>query len=248
MGGDAGADRRRAHVDLADQHGRLLQPLLVLAEHDGVGAELLAQRHRHGVLQLGAPHLQDVLEFLGLCLESAAQQRHRVHQPENAEIGRDLQRRRIDVVGALAHVDVFVGMQELVLAPLMAHELQRTVGDDLVGVHIGGGAGAALNHVNHELVVQPARSDLIAGMDNGVAPLLVQQRQLVVCHCRGLLDAGERPHEIGVDGDCRARDRKILQRAQRVDAVIATGRNVPFAEQVVFEPRLWCGHDFGSSG
>jgi hypothetical protein len=60
---------------------RLPQPLLVLAEHHGVGRELLAERHRHGVLQLGAAHLEDVGELLGLALERLAQHRHRVDQP-----------------------------------------------------------------------------------------------------------------------------------------------------------------------
>ena len=41
-----------------------LQPLLILAEHYRIGGELLAQRHRHRVLQLGAAHLDDVAELL----------------------------------------------------------------------------------------------------------------------------------------------------------------------------------------
>ena len=61
---DAGADRGRAHVDLADQGDSLLQPLLILTEHYRIGGEFLAQRHRHRVLQLGAAHLDDVLELL----------------------------------------------------------------------------------------------------------------------------------------------------------------------------------------
>ena len=44
----------------------LLQPLLVLAEHHRVGGEFLAQRHRHRVLQLGAAHLEHVVELVGL--------------------------------------------------------------------------------------------------------------------------------------------------------------------------------------
>ena len=50
----------------------LLQPLLVLAEHDRIGGEFLAQRHRHRVLQLGAAHLDDVLELLCLAPRTTA--------------------------------------------------------------------------------------------------------------------------------------------------------------------------------
>jgi hypothetical protein len=71
VGVDAGADGGGAEVDLADQQRGFLQALLVLAEHGGVGRELLAQGHRHRVLQLGAAHLQHVGELLGLALEGA---------------------------------------------------------------------------------------------------------------------------------------------------------------------------------
>ena len=40
-----------------------------VADHDGVGAELLAEGHRHGVLVLGAAHFQDVGELCGLGVE-----------------------------------------------------------------------------------------------------------------------------------------------------------------------------------
>ena len=40
------------------------QPLLVLLHASVEAVEFLAQRHRHGVLQLGAAHLQHVGEFL----------------------------------------------------------------------------------------------------------------------------------------------------------------------------------------
>ncbi len=133
------------------------------------------QRHRNGVLKLGAAHLDDVLEFLGLRLEGHAQHRHGLAQPHDAGIGGELERRRIDVVGALAHVDVFVGWQEMIVALGPAQQFQRAVGDDLVGVHVGRGAGAALDHVDHELVVQPARPDFLGGGDDGVGPRLVQK-------------------------------------------------------------------------
>lgn len=46
----------------------------------------------------------------------------------------------IGVVGGLGAVDVVVGMAILVFAFLVAHYFQGSVGDYLVGVHVGGGA------------------------------------------------------------------------------------------------------------
>lgn len=51
---------------------------------------------------------------------------------------------------------VVVGAAELVLALLMAQELQRPVGDDLVGVHVRGRARAALDHVHQEVLPHPS--------------------------------------------------------------------------------------------
>ena len=158
---DASADRGRAHVDFADQKHRFPQPLLVFDQHHRIGGEFLPQRHRHRVLQLGTAHLDNVLELLGLRLEGLTQHRHGIDQPHDSGIGRELERRRVDVVGALAHVDVLVGMQEMIVALRPAEQLQRAVGDHLVGIHVGRGAGAALNDVDHELFVQPPRPDLL---------------------------------------------------------------------------------------
>ena len=44
-----------------------------IADHHGIGAELLAERHRHGVLVFRAAHLQHVGELLRLRLERVAQ-------------------------------------------------------------------------------------------------------------------------------------------------------------------------------
>ena len=246
VGGDAGADGGGAHVDFTQQQHGFAQALFVFAQHHGVGAELLAQRHGHGVLQLGAAHLQHVLEFLGLGLEGLAQHGHGVDQPEDAEPGGDLQRRGVDVVGALADVDLLVRVQVLVFAFAVAQQLQRPVGDDLVGVHVGGGAGAALDHVHHKLLVQLAVQQLGAGGADGVAALLVQQAQLVVRQGGGLLDAGQRLDQLGVDGDGRAGDGEVLAGAQGVYAVVHVGGHFAVAQQVVFDAEKGGVHGFVS--
>ena len=70
----------------------------------------------------------------------------------------------IGVVGGLRAVDVIVRVAVLVLALLVAHQLERAVGDHLVGVHVGRGAGAALEDVEPELVVELSVDELLAGL------------------------------------------------------------------------------------
>ena len=128
-------------------------------------------------------------------------------------------------------------MQVLVLALRVPEQLERAVGDHLVGVHVGRGAGAALDHVDHELLEQLAlRAPPRRQADRGGAPL-VEQAELAVGDRRRLLDAGERHHEIGVDRDRRAGDREVLQRPQRVHAVVGVGGHGAVADQVVLDAR-----------
>ena len=111
MGVDAGADCGRSEVDFGDEQRRLPQALFVLLEHHGVRGQFLAERHRHGVLELRSPHLQHVGELLRLGAERKAQLPHSCAEAVDREMQRHLDGRRVDVVGALAHVDVFDRMQ-----------------------------------------------------------------------------------------------------------------------------------------
>ena len=94
------------------------------------------------------------------------------------------------------------------------------VGDHLVRVHVGRGARAALDHVDDELLEQRAVAHLLARLGDRARLVVREQSELVVGERRGLLDARERRDEIGIDRDRRAGDRKVLERAQRVDAVV----------------------------
>jgi hypothetical protein len=85
------------------------------------GVELLAQRHRHGVLQLGAADLQYIGEFDRFGLEGIGKLLQRFDQRRGRENNRQPQRSRIGVVGRLSHVDIIVGMQTGVIAPRLAH-------------------------------------------------------------------------------------------------------------------------------
>ena len=138
VGVDAGADGGAAQVHFGQQLWRQgFQAGQVFTEGGGEGAEFLAEGHRHGVLQLGAAHFQYVAELFALGGErlnqavEAGQQRVMAQQQTQADRG------RVGVVGRLRHVHVVVGVQVLVFALLVAHGLQRDVGDDFVGIHVG---------------------------------------------------------------------------------------------------------------
>ena len=89
-------------VDLGDQDVGLAQPVRILTDHHGVAAEFLAQRHRNGVLQLGAAHLEVSPELDGLRGERGHQFGHRQLQSVHGELEGDLESGGIHVIGALS--------------------------------------------------------------------------------------------------------------------------------------------------
>ena len=81
---------------------------------------------------------------------------------------------REGIVRALAHVAMIVRMNGIFGADHAAQNLNRTVGDHLVGVHVRLGAGTCLPHDKREMVVQFAVDHLASGLDHCVGQLHVE--------------------------------------------------------------------------
>ena len=195
-GVEAGSDGGSAHVDFFQQHHVALQVCNLLLEVVGECMELLAGGHGNGILQLCAAHLDYVGELVALCAEAGYELLEAgldvaVHAHESiAECG------GISIVGALGAVHMVVGGAVLVLALVVAHEFEGAVRDNFVCVHVHGSTGAALHHVNGELVMELAVHYLLASLDYGIADLAVQYAQvgvgaggshLYVGHCHDVL-------------------------------------------------------------
>ena len=113
----------------------------------------MTKRHWHGVLKLSSTHLDYVAELVGLSLESFTEIDHLFHEVFEINHQGYLNGRWIHVVGRLRGVHVIQRMQLVVVAFFEAQLLESSVGDNLVGVHVGGSSRATLNSVHHELVV-----------------------------------------------------------------------------------------------
>ncbi len=197
MAVDAGADRGAAEVGLQQRGGGLGEALAVLLDHDGVGGELLAQRHGDGVLELGAAHLQYVAELRRFRGERRGRRPQGVAEPAQWDDQCQAYGGGVDVVGALVVVDVVERVDHVVGAAGEAEGSQSPVGDDLVGVHVRRGAGPALQKVDDELLVQPPCADLLARADDCPRDVRRQQAEIAVgLRCR-LLDRGQRAIRSG---------------------------------------------------
>ena len=200
----------------------------------GVGFELLSEGHRHGVLKLRAAHLDDAGELLALGVERRDEFAQRGHQFLDAAHQCDPHGRGVGVVGRLREVDVVVGVAELIFALFMAEEFERPVGDHLVGVHVGRCAGAALHHVDDELLLEFPGAQLLAGPDDRVGDRRVEQSQVAVGHRGALLDVGQGADQLREEVEPHAADVEILHRAHGLHAEIILRRDFHFAQQIVF--------------
>ena len=114
--------------------------------------------------------------------------------------------RREDVVRRLAHVDVVVRV----------HVLARERRDHLVGVHVRRGAGAGLEDVDRELVVELAGRDPVAGGGDPLRLLRVEQPELGVDARRRGLDPPEPARDRRRDR--LAGDREVVDRLRGLAA------------------------------
>ena len=204
MGVEAGARGGATERDHAETRKRALDALNAQTDLCGVPTELLAQCHRHGVHEVRAPGLHQVLELHGLvgkCLLEAIERR----QQRVCDLVECCQMhgRREHVVGTLPHVHVIVGVHALDLAA-------GDLGDHLVGVHVGRCARTGLEHIHRELVVELALGHGHAGLGDCGGDTVVKQAELGVGASGTRLDA---PEPVDDGGRNRlARNRKVVDR------------------------------------
>ena len=234
---DAGAHGGAAERDLGDAGEGGVDALDAVADLGGVAAELLAQGDGGGVHEVRAAGLHDVLEFGGLALQrlrQVAEGRDQVVDQRGR--GGDVDGRREDVVGGLRGVDVVVRVDNLV-APGGLEGPRGELGDDLVGVHVRGRAGAGLEDVNREVAVVLAGRNLVGGVGNRLGELAVEHPQFCVRLGGGLLHPCQ-----GFDVGALQRlagDREVLDCPLRLCAVQGVHGNADFAHRVVFNAELF---------
>ena len=170
---DTGANRGRAQVDFFNQCPGLAQTQHILFDHDGIGGEFLPQGHGHCILQLCAADFENVLELQCFGMKAALQRLHRAEQAVDTRPQRDAHGGWIHIIGALRRVHMIVGVKHVVATFFEAELFQRNVGNHLIGVHVGGGACTALNHVHHELVLKVSRNELIASQNDRGSALAI---------------------------------------------------------------------------
>ncbi len=118
-----------------------------------VAAEFLTHANGGGVHEVGAADFDQVIPLAGFGFEGF---REMFKGGDEAILDSDrsgnLHGGGEGVVGGLAHVDMIVGVDGVFRSDLAADFLAGEVGDNLVDIHVGGGAGAGLENIDGEVL------------------------------------------------------------------------------------------------
>ena len=211
-----------------------------------VGVELrhpsrgfLPEGQGNGVHQVRATDLDDVVPINGFGVKRVAQ---------GANAGKQAMREGFScsdvhggwkgVVGRLRSIHVVVWMNGCFRTKHSTGEFDGTVGDDLVGVHVGLRSASRLPYTKREVVVKMAVDHVLGGGDDEVAHLGVKLLEGHVGLGSGLFEdtkSSNHAQRHGVVANV-----KIQQRPSGLTAVVAVGGDFEFAHGVGFNSHLTC--------
>ena len=138
------------------------------------------------------------------------------------------------VIGGLGHVHMVIGMDQGIVPFCAAQDLDCPVGNHLVGIHIGGGPGPALDGVHNELPVKLPPYDFITCSHNGIPHALIQHMGRHIGKRRRLLDPGQVPDKLPVERP--SRNMEIILCPQRLNPVIRLHRHLHCSDGIRFLP------------
>ena len=184
---------------------------------------------------MGPSGLGEVLELHRLTAEARGQGSGGLPNVGEGEERRHLTRRRERVVGRLAPVHEVVRTDRGVIAPGLAEDLERPVGQHLVDVHVERGARSRLEDVDHELVRELPVGDLAGRLLHGPAPVGVDSAEgHVGPHARELQQAVG-PDEMGRRP--KAAHREVVARPKRLDPPVRRVGDLAGAERILLDAR-----------
>ena len=126
----------------------------------------------------------------------------------NADRRANVHTRRNNIVAALTHVDMIIGMH------LRAEMLSRQTRDNFVSIHIGAGAGARLKHIDRKVLIILPFSYRHRGRLNRNRYVTFQEAELGIrASCRPFYEA-ECSNKLRRHRD--PGDRKIINRTLRL--------------------------------
>ena len=224
------ADRERIQPGPARPHR--LQTKVDLADP---GADLLAQGERGGVLQMGAPGLDHRSKGFSALGERVAQALHRGQEAfTELEHHRHVHCGGESVIGGLPAVDVVVRVHRLLAAKLATRQLDGTVGNHLVGVHVGLRTRSGLKHEQRKMRIQPPVDHLISSAHDELGHGRRQFAQLGIRQRRGLLQQAQRTDHRPLPAKALDPDGEMFDRALSLRPPVAISLHLDATHRIGF--------------
>ena len=151
-------------------------------------------------------------------------------QVEESEVESDVCKCGISIIGGLREIDVVVGITVLVVSMLVAEDLERPIGDHLVGIHIGRRPCSSLEHIDAELISQLPIADLVARLTHSLEDILRQLIELVIGHGGSLLGDCHRLDEARVGRELIGGELEVVHCSLGLDTVEVIHRDLHAAE------------------
>ena len=130
-------------------------------------------------------------------------------------------------------------IKPFIVARGLAQQLKGPIGQDLVDVHVGRGAGTALEGIDDHRAIQRAGHHLTAGGLNGLEGLVIPRVQFLVGTGGGQFDGTKGMDQSPVHG--ASRQWEVLHGARGMDTGQAVCRQLARAQEILF--CTCCRHD-----
>ena len=127
---------------------------------------------------------------------------------------------------------MIVRRDDVITAFRLTNDLQSTVAEDFVHVHVDGRTSTALNRVNWELIKPFAFDDFICGLNQSITDFLIETARCHVGHSSCLLDTCDALYEIRID--YLTRDVEVIDGTHRLNTVINLIRYFEFTNEIMF--------------
>ena len=142
---------------------------------------------------MGAANFDDTIPGGGFALQCLHQLMHSWQQRlALLPLGSQMDGTGEHIVGALAAVDVVIGMHHLPRAASLAGQFAGPIGNHLIDVHVRLGAAAALPARQRKFPIQRSGFHLAGCLADPLAALLIQHAELMVGLGGHALEASDR--------------------------------------------------------
>src|SRR5207249_3499043 len=144
--------------------------------------------------------------------------------------------RRNDIIAGLTHVHMIVRMDRLLVAYLAAERLDRSIRDDLIGIHVGGSTRSGLENIDDKMLIEFSIGSFSSRVHDRVADAFIQEPKIHIGASGGELNQTDSADKFS--GEAKIADGKILNSTLSLSSIKRIGRNRDFSHRIALDPLI----------